>query len=487
MEESPPANTSSKVDMRRVNCRSNMSGLVKLMKSTKFTQAQLGCLQQTPFWHLLDALRNNEIDLDKCMKYDDVVMHVLQMYNASKDAFYIGEKKMNIHDSDIKLIFGVDCGSKLMDISYGPKPKTGIINKRCKHVSRLTSKWIRTLLTETLKGKKKDDNEEVARLDGATTHIWSHWSMQEYDWAKQIRTTLTSSISQNDKNPAKVTGCIMLLMYWLCEHTTILQPHKPNVFPRYVKWDLTALQKKMKTTSLADIGFNEVNAGELFAIPIELQKFRCKTLKVEPGIYEPATTSPNLSDIKEEQHNGSNSQFSGDGVELKDNNEDIHKGLGRQKAWGVIRQWEAKYKHLQFSWKLRARVIADLEHKLFNQSSPPNMNTEIKKCMEQKDEEIKRLTQLVIDLECEKTILQDLYDDQSVHIVTQAVAQKQPPSPMQHNLSPPSRVQRIKEKDRKEHRLPDFQYPDLPGQKQPHTVEMVEDVEKHPPAKQPKN
>ncbi|GMP53300.1 hypothetical protein CsSME_00018795 [Camellia sinensis var. sinensis] len=57
---------------------------------------------------------------------------------------------------------------------------------------------------------------------------------------------------------------------------------------------------------------------------------------------------------------------------------------------------------------------------------------------------------------------------------------------MQHNISPPSRVKRIKEKDRKEHRLPDFQYPDLPGQKQPHPVEMVEDVEEHPPTKQPK-
>ncbi|GMP56000.1 hypothetical protein CsSME_00020632 [Camellia sinensis var. sinensis] len=57
---------------------------------------------------------------------------------------------------------------------------------------------------------------------------------------------------------------------------------------------------------------------------------------------------------------------------------------------------------------------------------------------------------------------------------------------MQHNISPPSRVKRIKEKDRKEHRLPDFQYPDLPGQKQPHPVEIVEDVKKHPPAKQPK-
>ncbi|GMP77739.1 hypothetical protein CsSME_00033908 [Camellia sinensis var. sinensis] len=71
---------------------------------------------------------------------------------------------MNIHDNDIKLIFGVDCGTKPMDISYGAKPKTGIINKRCKNVSRLTSKWIRTFLTEALKGKEKDDNEEVARL-----------------------------------------------------------------------------------------------------------------------------------------------------------------------------------------------------------------------------------------------------------------------------------------------------------------------------------
>ncbi|KAL7213104.1 hypothetical protein ACSBR2_015753 [Camellia fascicularis] len=344
-EETQQTNTSTIVDMHNVNYRSNMTGLVKFMKTTKFTQAQLGCLRQTPFWNLLDALRNNQIDLDKCMKYDDVVVHVLQMYKASKDAFYIGEKKMNIHNSDIKLIFGVDCGSKPMDIAYGAKPKTGIVNKICKNVSRLTSKWIRTLLTEALKGKKKADNEEVARLvcmyacqklffsTSGETIGWGYYAhmvpletMREYDWAKQIRTTLTSSISQNDKNPAKVTGCVMLLM-------------------------------------------------------------------------------------------------------------------------------------------LRARVIADLEHKLFNQSSPPNINTEIQKCMQQKDEEIKRLTQLVINLECDKTILQDLYDDQSVHIVTQAVAEKQPPSPMQHNISPPSRVKRIKEKDRKEHRLPDFQYPDLPGQK----------------------
>ncbi|KAL7220766.1 hypothetical protein ACSBR2_013621 [Camellia fascicularis] len=130
----------------------------------------------------------------------------------------------------------------------------------------------------------------------------------------------------------------------------------------------------MKSTSLADVGFNEVNVGELFATPTELQKFRRIILKVEPEIYEPATISPNLSNIKEEQHSGSNSQFSGDGVELNDSNKDIHIPFSSPhneraiviastsqpdiidmlvkengKAWGIIRQWEAKYKHLQFS------------------------------------------------------------------------------------------------------------------------------------------
>ncbi|KAL7246821.1 hypothetical protein ACSBR2_001849 [Camellia fascicularis] len=348
-EESPHANTSSNVDMLCVNHRFNMTGLLR-------------CLRQIPFWHLLNALRTSEINLDKCIKYDDVVVHVLQTYKVSKDAFYIEEKKMNMHDSDIKLIFGIDCGTKPMDISYGAKPKIGIINKRCKN--------IRTLLTEALNGKKKYDNEEVARLvcvyacqkiffsTGGETIGWGYYAhmvplqnMQEYYWAKQIRTTLTSSISQNDKKPIKVTGCVMLLMYWLYEHTTILQPHKPNVIPRCVKWDLTALHKKMKSTSLVDLGFNKRT-----------------TLKVEPQCDEPATTSPELANIKEEQHSGSNSEFPGKGVDLNDNDEDINIPFSsppgkraivtasasqpdiidmlvkeNRKAWGIIRQWEAKY------------------------------------------------------------------------------------------------------------------------------------------------
>ncbi|GMP26126.1 hypothetical protein CsSME_00002704 [Camellia sinensis var. sinensis] len=69
------------------------------------------------------------------------------------------------------------------------------------------------------------------------------------------------SLGQNYGKPGRVTGCVMLLMYWLCEHTTILQPRNPNAIPRCVKWDLTALHSNMKSISLAKFGLNEYIAA----------------------------------------------------------------------------------------------------------------------------------------------------------------------------------------------------------------------------------
>ncbi|GMP30343.1 hypothetical protein CsSME_00005051 [Camellia sinensis var. sinensis] len=120
--------------------------------------------------------------------------------------------------------------------------------------------------------------------------------------------------------------------------------------------------------------------------------------------------------------------------------------------------------------------------------------------MEQKDVEIERLTKLVINLDAKKIILQDLYDSQSVHIITQAEAQKVYDSLKKHSIAPLkdilsslSKVKCIKQKVRREHRLVNFQYPDLPGQKkekegakdQSHTIHIVQDVAKQPQTKHP--
>ncbi|GMP78177.1 hypothetical protein CsSME_00034220 [Camellia sinensis var. sinensis] len=84
-------------------------------------------------------------------------------------------------------------------------------------------------------------------------------NMIEYDWTKSIRAFLMGSMGQNWGKLGRVTRCVMLLM--LCEHTIILQPRKPNVIPRYVKLDLTALHTNMKSISLAKLGLNEYMAA----------------------------------------------------------------------------------------------------------------------------------------------------------------------------------------------------------------------------------
>ncbi|THG03397.1 hypothetical protein TEA_011034 [Camellia sinensis var. sinensis] len=531
------------VNMKKVNYRSNITGLVKLLKDTKFTSGQLKCLRKTPFWPLFDSLISNEIDLNHCMKYDDIIVRIVQTFKQSSGRFYIGDKNIQIFRSDVSLIFGVDCGTKSMDLSYGAKPTTGIIHRMCKDVSRLSAAKIREILREALKGTKKHDNEEVARLvcmyacvklffsTSGETIGWVFYSymdplhkMIEYDWAESIRATLMGSLGQNCEKPGRVTGCVMLLMYWLYEHTTILQPHNPNAIPRCVKWDLTALHSNMKSITLAKLGLNEVYGGELMASPTEAKIYRHTKLNVESSAVAKKDES-NEDQSKDSQRSDDRDAFSVDAVDLNDvghyinpscSTPNAEKGIiiaqptkpdivevlikENQKAWALVRQWEAKYKQLEESWELRARVIAALEAKLFDQSGSSNVDMDMKTYMEWKDTEIQRLTKLVINLECEKTILEDLFDDQSVHIITQVEAQKahdslnnNPTAALEHVISPPSRVKRIKQKVRKEHRLDEFEYPNLPGQKkgkegaeqQSHAVQIAQDLDKQPPKKQP--
>ncbi|XP_028089856.1 uncharacterized protein LOC114290170 isoform X1 [Camellia sinensis] len=286
----------------------------------------------------------------------------------------------------------------------------------------------------------------------------------------------------------------------------------------------------MKSITLAKLGLNEVYGGELMASPTEAKMYRHTKLNVEPKpeILLSAVAKKderNEDQSKDSQRSDDRDAFSVDAVDLNDvghyinpscSTPNAEKGIiiaqptepdivevlmkENQKAWALVRQWEAKYKQLEESWELRARVIAALEAKLFDQSGSSNVDMDMKTCMEWKDTEIQRLTKLVINLECEKTILQDLFDDQSVHIITQVKAQKahdslnnNPTAALEHVISPPSRVKRIKQKVRKEHRLDEFEYPNLPGQKkgkegaeqQSHAVQIAQDLDKQPPKKQP--
>ncbi|KAI7997069.1 Receptor-like protein 6 [Camellia lanceoleosa] len=51
--------------------------------------------------------------------------------------------------------------------------------------------------------------------------------------------------------------------YFLCEHTTLVDAANPDVFPRFLKWNVSSLLTKMRTVTLSDGDAFEVNPGRL--------------------------------------------------------------------------------------------------------------------------------------------------------------------------------------------------------------------------------
>ncbi|GMP70907.1 hypothetical protein CsSME_00029540 [Camellia sinensis var. sinensis] len=156
----------------------------------------------------------------------------------------------------------------------------------------------------------------------------------------------------------------------------------------------------MKSISLAKLGLNEVYGGELMASTIEAKMYHHTKLNMESK-HKVLSSAPakqdksNDDESKDNQGSDNSDGISGDTMDLNDVKDDINTSFNNpntergiiiaqpseldimdvlikenQKVWGLVRQWKAKYKQLEESWKLRARVISALEAKLFDQSRP---------------------------------------------------------------------------------------------------------------------
>ncbi|KAK9286679.1 hypothetical protein L1049_015080 [Liquidambar formosana] len=88
-------------------------------------------------------------------------------------------------------------------------------------------------------------------------------SMNTYEWSGAIHSCLMASIEKSYASPEKVTGCVIALLFWLCEHTTIVEPDREDEFPRFLKWNLSTLKRKMQNKSLRSLQRDEVLGAEL--------------------------------------------------------------------------------------------------------------------------------------------------------------------------------------------------------------------------------
>ncbi|CAL5345686.1 unnamed protein product [Camellia sinensis] len=211
--------------------RSNIQSLIKFFKTTKLREEHLTVLRKTPFSLLVDTLSENKVKRRDSIKYDDMVAKILQTYQMDGTTFEIAGKKLKFKRNDFKLIFGIACGQKKMNLAYGIKNKVAMVQRRKITESRMTSALIQKLITKLLRSNNNEDVEDVVRLvcllvcllllypGTGTTIGWGFMKylenideMKSYDWCGAAKQHLTRSIARNINQIDRVCGCVIILL-----------------------------------------------------------------------------------------------------------------------------------------------------------------------------------------------------------------------------------------------------------------------------------
>ncbi|CAL5334300.1 unnamed protein product [Camellia sinensis] len=252
--------------------RSNIQSLIKFFKTTKLKEEHLTVLRKTPFSLLVDTLSENKVKRRDSIKYNDVVAKILQTYQMDGTTFEITGKKLKLKRNDFKLIFGIACGQKKMNLAYGRKNEVAMVQRRKITESRMTSASIQKLITKLLRSNNNEDVEDVVRLvcvlvcllllypGTGTTIGWGFMKylenideMKSYDWCGIAKQHLTRSIARNFNQIDRAYECVIILLYWICEHAKIIKPNEKNPIPRFARWNITHLGEQLAKSSLHDL------------------------------------------------------------------------------------------------------------------------------------------------------------------------------------------------------------------------------------------
>ncbi|CAL5394330.1 unnamed protein product [Camellia sinensis] len=243
--------------------RSNIQSLIKFFKTTKLREEHLTVLRKTPFSLLVDTLSENKVKRRDSIKYDDVVAKILQTYQMDGTTFEIAGKKLKLKRNDFKLIFGIACGQKKMNLAYERKNEVAMVQRRKITESRMTSASIQKLITKLLRSNNNEDVEDVVRLVCllvclfflylGTGYLENIDEMKSYDWCGAAKQHLTRSIARNINQIDRVCGCVIILLYWICEHAKIIKPNDKNPIPRFARWNITHLGEQLAKSSLHDL------------------------------------------------------------------------------------------------------------------------------------------------------------------------------------------------------------------------------------------
>ncbi|CAL5339426.1 unnamed protein product [Camellia sinensis] len=364
-----------------------------------------------------------------------------------------------------------------MDLSPGQRPASDFIQRRCSKTSRITSKLVKTLFLEAVSGHSKQDEEDAAKLlalyicgklffaNSGETISWTFVqylnnlnTVRMYDWTGAILSTLMGSVKEFHKTPGKVTGCVVALLYWLCEHSTIVEPDTENMFPRFLKWGIGTLLNKAQGVDFGG------------SVTFQVKTDRLRSLQYEREIMGLDVEAANI-DVADVVDIGANNigreddfvdrvnvmketidvRMRGGSVEARGKNKigKSHAGNVRDHLVGVFgagldvlrESSSANENYMQVESKLEEALTAITTLQLQNKNKDnmiSRLEEEITKLksksdlqavnivggfgcvLKMKDEELEKLRKENGEMQVKISLLEDQLEDRDVHVVTQA-------------------------------------------------------------------
>ncbi|KAH7859759.1 hypothetical protein Vadar_005150 [Vaccinium darrowii] len=288
--------------------RCNLQAVIGLVKDYPLRDAHRLALKKTPFWPLIEAVVEKKLVSNHCRKRENVVEKIIHSYDPESKTFNLSGKKVRMTKDDVRLIFGISCGNKQFPKGTWNKATVGLSTKWKIPADGLKLTKIKTLLQRFIEGDNQNDIDHVARLVSlflcgslffANTGTNVKWvyvhcmedleKVKEYDWAGAVTDYLLKSIHKEHQNPKKVKGCTLLLMYYLCEHTNIIDQQNAEAIPRLLKWDISKLWKSLKDIKeLEHLLVDQVNDGVLEETTGERNIYNMQLAEAAPEKLQPS-------------------------------------------------------------------------------------------------------------------------------------------------------------------------------------------------------
>lgn len=215
--------------------RCSLLSIIRILKDNELNDRHKASLKKTPFWLLFEAIIKKKLQSDQCRKYDEVVLKIVQSYQEDTKAFRIGGKNIRLTKNHVRLIFGISCGNKMVEMKIN-KEATKLAKRLDIKESRLSTTTIEKKIRDLKNSEEQQDIDDVARLlclylcvmlffsNKATSVNWLyvHYmedleKVKEYDWAAAVLKYLLNSIHSNHKDIKQLKGSSILLLVILID------------------------------------------------------------------------------------------------------------------------------------------------------------------------------------------------------------------------------------------------------------------------------